>query len=43
MSKKDDVYIKAMSEESFTKISLHESGQWLYQIVTEREDHPQLH
>lgn len=43
MPKKDDVYIKAMSEESFTKISLHESGQWLHQIVTEREDHPQVH
>lgn len=41
--KSDDVYVKAMSEESFTKISLHESGDWRHQITFERTAHPKVH
>ncbi|MEE3852774.1 hypothetical protein VZC37_20715 [Gordonia sp. LSe1-13] len=38
-----DVYVMPLSTESFAKISLHETGDWRLQILSEQSDHPQLH
>lgn len=40
---KDDVYVMPLSIEGFTKISLHESGDWRHQVLYERMTHPNLH
>ncbi len=41
--KKDDIYVKPISEEGFSKISLHESGDWRHQILDDKLSHPKLH
>jgi hypothetical protein len=38
-----DVYVMPQSNESFAKISLHESGDWRFQVVSEKRNHPQIH
>ncbi len=43
LKNKDDVYVKPISRESFSKISLHESGEWRHQVVTDKLSHPSLH
>ena len=40
---KDDIYVKPISLESFSKISLHESGDWRHQVVSDKLSHPSLH
>ena len=41
--KKNDIYVKPISEEGFSKVSLHESGDWRHQILGEKLSHPNLH
>lgn len=42
-TKTGDIYVMPQSNESFGKISLHASGDWRFQILNERLDHPQIH
>lgn len=41
--KKDDVYVQPISIESFAKVSLHESGDWRLQLLSDKLSHPNLH